>query len=139
MKVFANQLSAENKARVLREWERMRLRYVHPSWHESEALGNGGVYLSTSGLRVIAEVEFVRNELQEYSLWLHVSFSRRDRVPSYEELTHVKRVFVGDDLKAIMVLPAKAEHYNHHEHCLHLYAPLGRDPLPDFRAEGGGL
>jgi hypothetical protein len=32
-----------------------------------------------------------------------------------------------------------AEHYNFHPHCLHLWAPLDEDPLPDFRAPNGAL
>jgi hypothetical protein len=46
-------------------------------------------------------------------------------------------MFVGSARKAVMVLPAEEEHVNIHPFCLHLYSPLDRDPLPDFRMNGG--
>ena len=55
---------------------------------------------------------------------------------SAKDLKEVKRVFVGEDKKAIMVFPPESEHVNIHPNCLHLYAPLGEDPLPDFSKEG---
>lgn len=69
--------------------------------------------------------------------WLHVSCSRKNKMPSYEDLCRVKEVFVGDDQKAIMVFPPKEEHVNFHPRCLHLFCCLTEDPLPDFRPGPG--
>jgi hypothetical protein len=88
-----------------------------------------------NGLMVVISVKRERDG----QLWKHVSLSRQERVPTYRDLTYVKRVFVGPDHKAIMVLPAEEEHVNMHPNCLHLFQCLDRDPLPDFRDDGGGL
>jgi hypothetical protein len=64
--------------------------------------------------------------------WYHVSVSHRKRIITYDELTYVKRHWVGDDHKAIMVLPEKSKHVNIHPNCLHLFCCLDGDPLPDF-------
>ena len=111
-------------------------------WELMESWPNARSYQGP-GMQVLSEVELQREEgigiaaLFE-TLWLHVSVSRRDRIPSYEELNEVRRIFVGAGLKAIQVFPALKEVVNHHPFCLHLFASLEeRDPLPDFRdAEG---
>jgi len=64
--------------------------------------------------------------------WLHVSISRRDRIPSYEELVFAKETLIGKSKKAIQVFPADEEHVNQHPFCLHLWRCLQGDPLPDF-------
>ncbi|MFM2432898.1 MAG: hypothetical protein RLZZ511_4112 [Cyanobacteriota bacterium] len=42
--------------------------------------------------------------------WYHVSFSRRDRVPSYQDTTWVKEHWFGPEVAAIQVFPAASEH-----------------------------
>ena len=69
--------------------------------------------------------------------WVHVSLSRRDRMPSYDDMALVKRVFIGADRKAVQVFPQRREHYSLHEFCLHLWHCVDGDGLPDFRAQGG--
>jgi hypothetical protein len=75
--------------------------------------------------------------------WWHISVSARvgkakaSRVPTYDELCWVKRVFIGKDAMAIQVFPRACEHVNIHSHCLHLWAPIGHSPLPDFRWSAG--
>lgn len=68
--------------------------------------------------------------------WIHVSVSRRDRVPSYEDLALIKRVFIGRDKRALQLFVPEAEHVNVHRFCLHLWHCLDGDGLPDFRAQG---
>jgi hypothetical protein len=67
--------------------------------------------------------------------WLHVSLSRQGRIPSYDDITVVKQVFVGDDRLAVQVFPPKDEHVNINPNVLHLWACLDGRPLPDFRVE----
>lgn len=85
-------------------------------------------------LITIIEVECIDSQTGP-ELWAHLSVSaqRPARVPTWQELRWCKEYFLGADRKAIQVLPGRAEYVNHHEHVLHLYAPLERDPLPDFR------
>jgi hypothetical protein len=84
-----------------------------------------------NGLQIIASAA-VMDDGRE---WLHVSVSRKSRLPSYEEMTRIKRDFIGDDKKAISVLPEKKYHVNIHENCLHLFYSA-ENPLPEF---SGGL
>jgi hypothetical protein len=44
----------------------------------------------------------------------------------------VKRDFIGDDAKAIMVFPEKKHHVNIHPFCLHLWVCMDDNPLPEF-------
>lgn len=75
---------------------------------------------------------------EDARVWLHVSYSFKNKMPSYQDMCHVKAVFVGPDLPAYMIMPRTRDHYNLHQHCLHWFAPLeGRDPLPDFALSGG--
>ena len=71
--------------------------------------------------------------------WYHLSVSRSNRIPSYEDLVKVKRDFIGADRKAIMILPPRSEHVNIHPFCLHLYYRRDGDSLPDFRGELEGV
>ena len=71
--------------------------------------------------------------------WLHASIARPKMMPTYDDLTELKQTFIGKDRKAIMVLPAEAEHVNIHNYCLHLFACLGEDPLPDFTKGSGQI
>jgi hypothetical protein len=68
--------------------------------------------------------------------WIHVSCSRPSRLPSWEDLREVKDTFIGRERKALQVIPPASEHINIHPHCLHLWACLDGDGLPDFRKDG---
>jgi hypothetical protein len=104
----------------------------------------GPAFDHVNGLRVLvsAGVE------EDGRKWLHVSASRPNRCPSWEDMDEVKRVFVGDARTAYQVHPPRQEHYNYGSGrgprvgtVLHLWAPLeGDPPLPNFlRARGGTL
>ena len=65
--------------------------------------------------------------------WMHVSMSHRDRLPTYEEMKAVKRIFIGSDKDAIQVFPKASNHVNVHPYCLHLWCCLSNpSKLPDF-------
>lgn len=89
---------------------------------------------SYNGLQIIASAA-VMDDGHE---WLHVSVSRKSRLPSYEEMTRIKRDFIGDDKKAISVLPEKKYHVNIHEYCLHLFYSA-ENPLPEFSGGTGSI
>ena len=63
--------------------------------------------------------------------WLHVSFARKSKMPTYAEMQMIKRDFIGEDKKAIFVLPKKENYVNIHPNCLHLWT-CENDILPDF-------
>jgi hypothetical protein len=72
----------------------------------------------------------------EHQVWYHVSFSLKDKVPTYEQMMFVKEAMFSPSNKVIQVLPARSEHYNLHLDCLHLWTCLEGDRLPDFRTLG---
>ncbi|HEX2101953.1 MAG TPA: hypothetical protein VHF69_14870, partial [Candidatus Synoicihabitans sp.] len=73
---------------------------------------------------------------QDGRRWRHLSCSLEKRVPNYEELCLVKRIFIGDEREAYAVFPRKSHHVNIHPNCLHLWCPLDGPVLPDFSLGG---
>lgn len=63
--------------------------------------------------------------------YTHISVSRKSRTPSYEDLALVKDELVGPDRPAYQVFPRAVEHRNLSSTCLHLWAPVDKDPFPD--------
>jgi hypothetical protein len=96
---------------------------------------DGAQYRSLRGLVVIvsAAVEL------DGKAWLHVSMSRRDRLPSYDDMKAVKDVFMGRERTALQVFAPSSKHVNIHDFCLHLWACLDGDATPDFTRGSGSL
>lgn len=105
-----------------------------PGWTRSDMheTSNGAGWRSKSGLGVILSGAVELDDRR----WVHVSVSRRDRVPSYEDLALVKRIFVGRERRAVQLFVPESEHVNLHRYCLHLWHCVDGDGLPDFRAGG---
>lgn len=91
----------------------------------------GKAWTSSNGLLVICTA----GEYDDGNEWLHVSFSRKSRTPTYDDVTLVKRYFVGEDKKAVMVWPDKEHYVNLHPNCLHLFYSA-KNPLPEFSKYG---
>jgi hypothetical protein len=66
--------------------------------------------------------------------YLHVSFSRRSRTPSYEDLDWVRKAFIGEERECVRVFPPKAEYVNFQKHTLHLWHCYERRIFPEVRA-----
>jgi len=63
--------------------------------------------------------------------WDHISISRRDRVPNWDEMEYVKRLFFKDDEVAMQLHVPPSDHINLHPYCLHIWRPhTGAIPLP---------
>ena len=63
--------------------------------------------------------------------WEHVSVSRKDRTPTWEEMCQVKDIFRDEEDCVVQYHPAKTEHVNNHPHCLHLWREIGKEfPMP---------
>ena len=69
---------------------------------------------------------------QDGKEWRHVSLSRRNKYPPYEEIKRIKNIFIGSDEKAMMIFPKETNHVNIHQYCFHLYSCIDGDSLPDF-------
>jgi hypothetical protein len=57
--------------------------------------------------------------------WEHVSVSRRDRCPTWEEMCRVKELFWDDDDCVIQYHPPRADWISNHSFCLHMWRPVG--------------
>lgn len=116
-------------AKLPEGWEREFIRTVMlPDWQLASAGADGATYDSIDGLRVLMSVAV---EL-DGKRWLHVSCSRQNRLPSWNDLRRVKDLFIGTSRAAIQVLPKQEKHVNIHPRVLHLFTCLDDDPLPDF-------
>lgn len=70
--------------------------------------------------------------------WLHVSVRHKHGIPAWPDLAFTKASLLGDDRKAIVVLPERAHWVNLHPHVLHLWSRTDGDDLPEF-GEGGTI
>ena len=103
-------------------------------WIQFKSGDTEAVYRSTSGLLVLCS----SSRESDGRHWLHVSFSRKDRIPDYEDLKEVKSIFIGDDRTAYQIFPSINKHINVHPHCLHLWALADGSALtPDFTRGNG--
>lgn len=102
----------------------------------TEAIDRSGEYAKAyewNRMTVIASVE-----RRDGNQWLHVSFSRNNRLPSYKEMQMIKKDFIGDDRRAIFVLPKKDNYVNIHKYCLHLWC-CEKELIPDFEIDFYGI
>lgn len=100
-------------------------------WHRVAEAGDGAAYDHRDGRRVILS----GNREGDGRRWLHLSISRRSRVPSWEDLTGARDDLLPADRYAYQVLPPRDRWVSIHPYCLHLWVPLdGGPPLPEFSA-----
>lgn len=57
--------------------------------------------------------------------WEHVSVSRSDRCPTWEEMCQVKAIFWDEEDCVVQYHPRESQHINNHDYCLHLWRPVG--------------
>lgn len=99
--------------------------------YESPARANYGLF-HMDGLLVISSGTFEPDEMpKELRGWEHVSVSRRDRCPTWEEMCLVKRLFWEDEETVLQFHPPRSRYVNVSENCLHLWKQTGVEhPLP---------
>jgi hypothetical protein len=57
--------------------------------------------------------------------WDHVSVSRQDRVPTWDEMCRIKDLFFDDEETVLQYHPPKSQYVNQCKYCLHLWRPHG--------------
>lgn len=102
------------------------------NWRMIDQGIDGAGYKSRNGFTVFISCCIERDGKH----WVHLSVSRRDRIPNWEELVKIKEIFLGKEAEAIQVLPPRSKWVNFHPNCLHLYQCLDHNPIPDFRKLG---
>lgn len=113
-----------------REWTRITL---PAGWHE--VLVPPGDFMEGARLAKRGKTSLIFTAgKHDGEWWLHVSIAHPEKLPTYFDLTEVKRIFIGSDRQAIQVFPAETEHVNIHPRALHLWACLepSGDGLPHF-------
>lgn len=71
--------------------------------------------------------------------WEHVSVSpfRKQRTPTWEEMSFVKDIFWGPEEMVIQFHPPKVAHINNHPYVLHMWRPtFTAIPLPPLNMVG---
>lgn len=102
---------------------------IPPGWiMEEKKMDGASFYNAKKKLFVIASVS---KEL-DGKRWQHVSVSHRGRVPNYDELSEVKKIFIGEENYGFLIWPPGNLHVNIHPNCLHLWSCLDEHPLPEF-------
>jgi hypothetical protein len=65
--------------------------------------------------------------------WEHVSVSRKDRLPTWDELRQVKNIFWDDEDCVVLYFPKLSEYANDHPFCMHLWRPTDVElPRPNM-------
>jgi hypothetical protein len=116
-------------------------RVLPARWLVVETRDDGRAYLNAAeGLSAILAVEHHPHpETGATDTWLHLSIARRDRMPTWTELTEARDLFLGPGTEAYQKLPKRSEHVNIHPYCLHLWALVNRPLTPDFTRGSGSL
>ena len=100
----------------------------------------GGMYRVRSGKHAGAAIIASAGVYEDEQLWYHVSISRKNRVPSYEDLAFLKEHFVGPSRWAIQLFVPTKEHINIHPNALHLWHCVTADrPFPLFDCGVGSI
>jgi hypothetical protein len=69
--------------------------------------------------------------------WDHVSVSRTDRCPTWEEMAWVKDRFFEPEEAAMQLHPPQSQYVNRHPFCLHIWRPhRSIVPLPPIEFVG---
>ena len=63
--------------------------------------------------------------------WEHVSVSRKDRCPTWDEMCQIKAMFWDAEDVVVQFHPRESEYVNNHPNCLHLWRQVDCDfPTP---------
>jgi hypothetical protein len=127
-------------------------KYNPKEWHFLDMFGPAGYRFinRTTKLRVIISVgkfkigqKLKLEELltdptlrESGNEWIHISLSRKDRMPDWKDLVTARQGFLEPTAYAYLVFPPEDKYVNIHKTCLHIYSRLdGLPELPDFHME----
>jgi hypothetical protein len=75
------------------------------------------VFRPPRGFGVLASID----RLDDNKLWLHLSVSRPNCLPTWEDLRETKNTLLGREKVAIQLLPKESDYVNAHPFTLHLW------------------
>jgi hypothetical protein len=103
-------------------------RVLPPAWSPlASPVPGARAFDSMFGLHVIASVE---DRGRDTGVWLHVSVSRRNKLPSWADLREVKDLFLGPKRCALHLIPPDEHYINVHPFVLHLWSRLDAPTVP---------
>lgn len=70
--------------------------------------------------------------------WVHLSYARKNALPSYEDTQRARKLFLGDDQYCYVVFPPKDRYVNLHRFALHLWLCVDGPVTPEFSGVVGG-
>lgn len=62
--------------------------------------------------------------LENGDVWKHVAASRKDRLPTWVELSKVKQDFIGSEKEAFHIMPKESDYIDLYFFCFHIWSPL---------------
>ena len=83
-----------------------------PGWKVFETGPTGWIMYHSNGVKVVATYG---------EGWDHVSVSRSERTPTWEEMCFVKNAFWDPEDTVLQIHPPKSKYVNNHPFCLHLW------------------
>ena len=93
----------------------------------TEGDGNNGCFM----IQRLGRDNDIRIIASDGMEWEHVSVSLSKRVPTWEEMCYIKKIFWDEEDYVIQYHPPKSEYVNCHPFVLHLWRPIGTEiPRP---------
>jgi len=83
---------------------------------QMKKIRNSHVWRSESNIKVF----YSEDNTPKWGWLKHLSISKKDRYPTWDEIVMVKEKFLGD-IDVAMILPKKEDYINLHENCFHLW------------------
>jgi len=103
----------------------------HPRFERRPVCGDMGDALNGFGYLKLAHGQEVKIIFSCGEGWDHVSVSRRDRAPTWDEMCQVKAFFFAPEERVVQYHPKESEYVNLHPNCLHLWRWQGGEfPAP---------
>jgi hypothetical protein len=108
---------------------------VRTGWYASTAAdGNNGAFdlPPVEGYRRLAVIASDGGAWEHVSVHAYADAGRRQWTPSWREMCHLKDLFWDPEDVVVQYHPRQSDYVNCHEHCLHLWRPVGVElPTPD--------
>lgn len=79
------------------------------------------------GMFAVKGMRVISSGVSEETGWEHVSVSRPDRCPSWEDMCIIKKLFWRDDETVVQFHPKETSYINNHPYCLHLWKKTGEE------------
>ncbi|GIW55015.1 MAG: hypothetical protein KatS3mg082_1419 [Nitrospiraceae bacterium] len=103
---IARELSRTEDLSWLSDW----LPYAPPpGWRLAAVAEDGRAYRSDDGLVAVMS----GSTEQDGRRWIHLSVSRKDRLPSWDDLVRVRDAFLGPEVEAYQVIPPRSRSCEH--------------------------